>query len=108
MDIAACTLSEAGRLARAGEFGRLFGETVRGLERPDPTWLRLELEPGPGPAGRTAELVAAETECCSFFTFTLTATAGSLTLDIRVPAALTDVLDGLAERAASGSEGVTG
>jgi hypothetical protein len=99
MDIAACTLSEAGRLARAAEFSQLFTETVRGSERPDPTWLRLELEPGPGPAGRTAELVAAETECCSFFTFTLTAAAGSLILDVRVPAAQSAVLDTLAERA---------
>jgi len=100
MDIAACTLNQAGRVARAAQFGELFTETVRTVERPDPTWLRLDLEPGPGPAGQVAELVAAETECCSFFTFTLTATAGSLVLDIRVPAAHAGVLDSLAARAA--------
>jgi hypothetical protein len=99
MDIAACTLSEAGRLARAAEFSQLFSEAVRRVERPDPTWLRLELEPGSGPAGRTAELMAAETECCSFFTFTLTAAAGILILDVRVPAAQASVLDTLADRA---------
>jgi hypothetical protein len=101
MDIAACTLSEAGRLARAAEFGQLFTETVRAVERPDPTWLRIDLEPGTVPAGRTAELMAAETQCCSFFVFTLTASAGSLVLDIRVPGAHADVLDGLAARAAA-------
>jgi hypothetical protein len=103
MGIAACTLSETGRLARAAEFTQLFTETVRRVDRPEPTLLRLDLEPGRGPAGRTAELVAAETECCSFFTFTLTAAAGSLVLDIRVPAAQTAVLDALAERAAAGA-----
>jgi len=101
MNVAACTLSETGRQTRAAEFSQLFGETVRSVKRPDPSWLQLELKPGPGPAGRTAELAAAETQCCSFFTFTLTAAAGSLILDIRVPAAQAAVLDMLAERAAA-------
>jgi hypothetical protein len=67
--------------------------------------LRLELEPGPGPARRTAELISAETECCSFFTFTLTAAAGSLVLQIAVPPAQVAVLDALAERAGSSQSG---
>ena len=108
MDIAACTLSAGDRLARAAEFSQLFSETVRKVDRPEATWLRLELEPGPGPAGRTAELVATETECCSFFTFTLTATAGSLVLDIRVPAAHAAVLDGLASRTTPGPDRASG
>jgi hypothetical protein len=102
MDIPACTLSDTARLARAAEFSQLFAETVRRVERPEATRLRLDLEPGPGPAAQTAELISAETECCSFFTFTLTATAGSLALEITVPQAQTAVLDALAERAASG------
>jgi hypothetical protein len=101
MEIASCTLSDTARLARAAEFSELFAATVRRTERPEPTRLRLELEPGPGPAGRTAELISAETECCSFFTFTLTATAGSLCLDVAVPPAQISVLDALAERAIS-------
>lgn len=99
MEIAACTLSDADRLARAAEFSELFAETVTGL-RPEPTRLRLELVPGAGPAGRTAELIAAETECCSFFTFTLTAAAGSLVLEVSVPPAQIEVLEALAGRAA--------
>jgi hypothetical protein len=96
-----CTLSPAGRQARAAEFSAMFAETVRRIERPERTRLRLALEPGPARAGRVAELVAAETSCCSFFTFTLTAAAGSLVLDVDVPAAQLAVLDALAERAAA-------
>lgn len=94
-----CTLSSAGRQARALEFSQTFAETVQRVERPEPTRLRLALEPGPASAARVAGLVSAETSCCSFFTFTLTATAGSLSLDIVVPAAQLPVLDALAERA---------
>src|SRR5262249_50608220 len=101
MDIASCTLSDTARLTRAAELSQLFAETVRRVVRPEPTRLRLELEPGAGPAGRTAELISAETECCSFFTFTLTATAGSLVLDVAVPQSQTSALDALAERAGS-------
>ncbi len=94
-----CTLSPAGRQARAAEFSATFAETVRRVQRPEATHLRLELEPGPASAGRVAELAAAETSCCSFFTFTLTATAGSLVLDVAVPTAQITVLDALADRA---------
>jgi hypothetical protein len=97
----ACTLSPDGRLARAEEFGRLFAETVQQVERRDATLLRLELAPGPGTAARVAALAAAETECCSFFTFTLTVTAGGLILDVEVPAARQEILDGVAEHAAA-------
>jgi hypothetical protein len=98
-----CTLSPAGRLIRAEEFSRLFAETVRKMERPEPTRLRLELEPGAGAAARVAALTAAETECCSFFTFTMTVAAGRLALDVEVPRAQVAVLDGLARHAAGGA-----
>ena len=94
-----CTLSPAGRQARALEFSETFAETVRRVERPEQTRLRLELEPGAASAARVAALAAAETSCCSFFTFMLTATAGSLSLDVVVPPAQLPVLDALAGRA---------
>lgn len=94
-----CTLSPAGRQARALEFSETFAQTVRRVERPEQTRLRLELEPGPASAARVAALAAAETSCCSFFSFTLTAAAGSLSLDVVVPPAQLPVLDALAERA---------
>jgi hypothetical protein len=95
----ACTLPTWQRPLRAAEFDRLFTEALRGLERVGPTRLRLELQASPAVAARTAELVTAETECCSFFTFALTATGGRLVLDVTVPPTQAGVLDGLAGHA---------
>jgi hypothetical protein len=94
-----CTLTPEGRQLRQAEFGELFADTVTAIERPESTRLRLHLHPGPQVAARAAGLAAAETVCCSFFTFALTATAGSLILDITVPVAQLPVLDALTERA---------
>jgi hypothetical protein len=69
-----CTLPAARLPLRVAEFDALFAEAVQGIERVGPERLRLELLPSPRAAGRAAELAAAETQCCSFFTFTLTAT----------------------------------
>jgi hypothetical protein len=103
----ACTLSADRRLARAAEFGALFAESVAAVERPEPTRLRLRLRPDPGIAARAAELAAAETECCSFFTFRLIAAAGSLVLDITAPVAQLPVLDALSERATAAVSAIT-
>ncbi len=92
----ACTLPAAERPLRGAEFAGLLTDSVRASERPEPTRLHLDLRPGPEVAARAAALAAAETECCSFFTFTLTAGGGALSLDITVPAAHTAVLDALA------------
>jgi len=95
----ACTLPTAERPLRAADFDAVFAATVRGLDRIGPTRLRLDLEPSPQAAARMAELAAAETGCCSFFTFALTATGGALTLDITVPQQYAPVLTALADRA---------
>jgi len=95
----ACTLPTAERPLRVAQFDALLAGAVRGAERTGPTRLRLELTPGAGVARRAAELMTAETSCCSFFTFTLTATAGALALEVGVPAPQAGVLDGLARRA---------
>jgi hypothetical protein len=95
----ACTLPTADRAGRVAEFDALFGATVRAAERTGPTRLRLELEPSPEAAARAAGLAAAETQCCSFFTFTLTAAGGALSLDVAVPDSQVAVLDALADRA---------
>jgi hypothetical protein len=104
---AACTLPAAERPQRAAGFDALFAGAVRGIERAGPTRLRLELQPSPQAAARAAELAAAETRCCSFFTFTLTAAAGRLVLDITVPAPHTGTLDLLAGHAAATAAGGT-
>jgi hypothetical protein len=95
----ACTLSPADRAGRAAEFAGLFGSAVRGAARHGPTRLHLDLEPSPEAAARAAGLAAAETQCCSFFTFTLTAADGTLSLDVTVPDSQVPVLDALADRA---------
>ena len=102
-----CTLSADGRRLRQAEFGELFAETVAAIERPEPTRLRLHLHPGPQIAARAAGLAAAETACCSFFTFALTAAAGSLVLDVTVPAAQLPALDALTERATAAVAGIS-
>src|SRR5689334_23286308 len=80
----ACTLPTAERPLRATDFDELFAGAVLGIDRPAPTRLRLDLRHDPAAAGRVAELAAAETGCCSFFTFTLTVTGSALTLDVAV------------------------
>lgn len=96
-----CTLPTDERPVRAETFTALFAEAVRGTDRLDPGRLRLDLDPTPQVAARAADLATRETGCCSFFTFTLTATAGTLTLDIAVDAAHTLVLDALAGQVAT-------
>jgi hypothetical protein len=100
-----CTLPTVERPVRVAEFDRLFTDAVRVADRPDPTRLMLELEPTAEVAVEAAGLVARETACCGFFTFTLAATSGRLRLEVAVPAGHVDVLDALAARA-SGSAGV--
>jgi hypothetical protein len=94
-----CTLSTVGQLARVAEFDQLFAGMAVRAERPAPTHLRLELRRDPAAARRAAELAVAETACCSFFTFTLTAAADRLFLEIAVPDAHLPALAALAGRA---------
>jgi hypothetical protein len=101
---ASCTLDPEERSTRAGDFGRLFASAVRGIQRPEPNRLRLELEPTLDVAAKAARLAVAETGCCSFFTFNLEASAQRLVLDVAVPTAHQEALDSLAV-AAAGSLG---
>lgn len=96
---AACTLPAEERPLRVAEFDELLSSAVRDLGRPEPGRLTLELEPTAEVAASTAGLVMRETDCCSLFTFTLTATGGQLLLEVVVPAAHIVVLDALAARA---------
>ncbi|MET7401518.1 hypothetical protein ABZS66_49360 [Dactylosporangium sp. NPDC005572] len=97
----ACTLPTAERPLRLAEFDALFTTAVRDVETVSPTRARMLLT---GPAGLEAavrDLAARETQCCSFFTFTVTPQPpDSLVLDIEVPPAHTGVLAALVGRAA--------
>ncbi|WP_433272135.1 hypothetical protein ACQPZF_15515 [Actinosynnema sp. CS-041913] len=91
----ACTLPTAERPFREAEFAELLA-AARGVERTGPTALRLTLEPVADVAAKAADLVTRETACCSFFTFALVANGDGLRLEITVPEAHAEVLDGLA------------
>lgn len=96
--VSSCTLPTAEQPLRVAEFDQLFASAVRGVERVEPTRLRLLLDASFEEAAR--ELTDRETSCCSFFTFTFTpAGEGRVLLETRVPAAQSGVLDGLAVRA---------
>ncbi len=96
-----CTLPTADRPLRLAEFDGLFAEAVQSVTRPDQTRLRLDLVFSPENAARTADLVARETGCCSFFTFTLTVADGRLVLEVAVPPEQAGILDALQTRAAT-------
>ena len=89
----ACTLPTAERPFRVAEFDQLFAEHLRGSDRVDAQTLELTLDPES--RATVDDLTARETECCSFFTFTLSSDADQLRLRITVPPAQTAVLDGL-------------
>lgn len=95
----ACTLPTVERPLREAEFDEVFARSVRRVEQPEPAILRLELVPTQEVAARVADLAVRETGCCAFFTFALTAAAGSLFLDITVVAGQVPMLDALAARA---------
>jgi hypothetical protein len=88
----ACTLPTAERLFRVAEFDDLFAEHLRRADRPDAQTLDLFLDPESRPT--VEDLVARESACCSFFTFTLTGTT-ELQLRICVPPDQIAVLDGM-------------
>jgi hypothetical protein len=101
-----CTLPTEERPLRAAEFAGLFDDAVTGARRIDPGRLRLTLRRDRDVAAQAADLATAETECCSFFTFTLTIANDSLLLDVAVPPARAAILDALAAQAsASGDRG---
>lgn len=96
----ACTLPSAERPLRTAEFDDLLATALRDQTRLAPTWLRWELDPAAETTAR--DLTRRESECCSFFAFTVAAAAGSVRVDVRVPAERVEVLDALAARAAAG------
>lgn len=101
----ACTLPTAERPLRLAEFDRFFRDAVRGVDRPSAQLLRIRLA-GDARAEETArDLTARESSCCSFFAFEIFRSGpDTLMLDVRVPATHVDVLDGLADRAASAGD----
>ena len=103
----ACKLPTAQQPLRLAEFDAMFGKAVRDAERAGPQHLRVELRGHAGLEESVRDLTARETECCSFFTFTVfSSSPGAVTLDVEVPAEHTDVLDALQRRADMAREAV--
>ena len=93
----ACTLPTAEQPLRIAEFDRLFAYASE-VDRSGPQTARIALPSRPEVAAQAAHLVVRETQCCSFFTFSLTATGGRLHLDVTVPESQTAVLDAMVGR----------
>jgi hypothetical protein len=96
---AACTLPTAEQPLRRAEFDELFAEDVLGVNQLSPQQVRLELRPDAEVAARAASLAAKETGCCSFFTFGLTITDGTVSMTISTEQEHRTVLAALGARA---------
>ncbi len=97
----ACTLPDAERPLRVAEFDALFRRALRAIGRVDETSVRMTLAGDEALLPAVDDLTARETECCSFFRFTITQLGnGVLELDVAVPPAHVGMLDGLARLAA--------
>ena len=104
---AACTLSPAQQPVRGAEWGDLFGTDVLEIRRENPTSAQIVLRPDPLVAARAADLAVRETQCCSFFVFSQTATGGTLTVEIVVPPKQSAALDALLVLAPAVKTGVS-
>ncbi|MDG5801233.1 hypothetical protein P9869_00805 [Streptomyces ossamyceticus] len=96
-----CTLPTTEQPLRIAEFDALFAERLAGSSRPERLRLELVLTGGERVEETVRDLVARESGCCSFFTFTFTVSPGpeQIRLDIEVDGAHEAVLDALQERA---------
>ena len=96
---AACTLPTAEQPLRRSEFDDLFAEDVFNVSRVSPLEIRLELRADSEVAARAASLAAKETGCCSFFTFDLVITDGTISMAVSTEPAHAAVLAALGARA---------
>ncbi len=85
---------------RQGVFAHLVG-----MERPEPTRLRLLLAADTDPEA-VRELLVREQGCCAFLSFTITPGDGRLVADLEVPAEAAPALDGMVSLAELPAPGV--
>ncbi|MET9829460.1 hypothetical protein ABZ078_09140 [Streptomyces sp. NPDC006385] len=95
-----CALPTEKQPLRIAEWDALFSEHLTALSYPAARRVRLELSAASGVEDGVRDLAGRESGCCSFFTFTVTADADAVRLDIAVDPVHQPVLDALAERAA--------
>lgn len=92
-----CTLATVEQPLRLREFDDVFGNALRRQVRVSPLVLRWVFDPHV--EARVADLTARESECCSFFRFTIDGNDSGLVVDVEVPPAHVRVLDALQARA---------
>ena len=95
-NLAECTLPTAEQPIREAEFAALFGSALEAT-RADRQRLRVSFADADGVAATVRDLARRESRCCSFFDFTVARAEGRVVLDVRVPLARAEVLDGLAQ-----------
>lgn len=95
----ACTIPTENQPLRVAEFDDFFSHNALALSRPTPNQLRIEIQPEPDAASRAAALAVKETGCCSFFTFEMTISVGSVELTVSTAETHAAVLAALGERA---------
>ena len=91
-----CTLPTAEQPLRVAEFDELFAGAVGPPRRVAPERLEVVLPAEAEPVAR--DLVARETACCSFFTFTFRPEVAGIVLTVEVPLAQVPVLDAVQRR----------
>ncbi|MER7576755.1 hypothetical protein [Streptomyces sp. NPDC126514] len=96
-----CTLPTAEQPLRVAQFDALFAERLTGISRPDRLRLQMRLTGGQGAEETVRDLVARESGCCSFFTFTVHPGPEQILVDIAVDGTHEGVLDALQKRAAA-------
>jgi hypothetical protein len=94
----ACTLPTVQRPLRLAEFEALFRESVVAVEREENS-IRLTLRGSLGLRDRVLDLTHRESQCCSFFDFSVDGDDDGVVLVIAVPPAQADILDALSARA---------
>ena len=90
----ACTLPTIEQPLRVAEWDAALASAMGPPRRASPGRLEVVL----AAAAATRDLVARETACCSFFTFTVTPCAEGVELVAEVPAAHVAVLDAMQGR----------
>ncbi|WP_431682655.1 hypothetical protein [Kitasatospora sp. KL5] len=99
---ASCTLPTAEQPLRIAAWDALLAERLHTLDRTGPLRLRLVLAGGEGVEEKVRDLADRESDCCSFFTFTVRTVADAVHLDVAVDGAHQAVLEALQARAAAG------
>src|SRR5262245_53114235 len=90
----ACTLHPNDFAERLDDFRHGVFAHLRGIQRPEPSRLRLILAADAG-VERVRDLLVREQGCCAFLTFTVTSGDGRILAELEVPAEAGPALDGI-------------